>query len=127
MSGPGPLAVGAAAAAGSPGPETKLYDIENRWSAQIKVGGVPASVYQVEHEVNKATCYVVADEGKEFEVHWRREQSATTDVCVRLRVDGTLVGNGIAKHRFTAKDDYTFLGNYISQCRFVRSSLRPSH
>lgn len=115
MSGPGPLAARAAAtSADSPAPETKLHDIENRWSAQIKVGGVPACVYQVEHEVNKTTCYIVAEEGKEFEVTWKHEKPAQTDECGRLRVDGTPIGGGITKRRLGDRDHYTWLGNYIS-------------
>ena len=65
---------------------TRLVDAMGRWSAAVKIAG--EEVFKVEHEAGKTTCYIAAEEGKEFEVQLDTLRQPSTDESARLYVDG---------------------------------------
>lgn len=42
--------------------DTRLSDAYFRWSAAVRIDGVEAEVYKVEHGVDKTSCFIVAEE-----------------------------------------------------------------
>ncbi|TKA55322.1 hypothetical protein B0A53_02246 [Rhodotorula sp. CCFEE 5036] len=67
---------------------TRLVDAMGRWSAAVKIAGEETEVFKVEHEAGKTTCYIAAEEGKEFEVQLDTLRQPSTDESARLYVDG---------------------------------------
>lgn len=68
--------------------DTRLSDSLRRWSAAIRVDGVEAEVFRVEHQPDKTTCFIVAEEGMEFEIMTRREEVPNNDEATILSIDG---------------------------------------
>ncbi|GAA5958151.1 hypothetical protein JCM8115_003996 [Rhodotorula mucilaginosa] len=67
---------------------TRLVDASRRWSAAVKIAGQETEVFKVEHQVGKTTCFIAAEEGKEFEVQVDPVDQPSTDECSWLYVDG---------------------------------------
>ena len=85
----GPSGAGAKVGqAPQPAKSTRLVDAMGRWSAAVKIAGEETEVYKVEHQVGKTTCYIAAEEGKEFEVRVEALRQPSTDESTYLFVDG---------------------------------------
>lgn len=85
----GPSGAGAnVGQAPQPAKATRLIDAMGRWSAAVKIGGEETEIFKVEHQVGKTTCYIAAEEGKEFEVQVDPVNQPSTDECSWLYVDG---------------------------------------
>lgn len=72
-----------------PAKTTRLVDAMGRWSAAVKIAGQETEIFKVEHQVGKTTCYIAAEEGKEFEVWLYHTMPPSTDESEWLYVDGT--------------------------------------
>ena len=85
----GPSGAGAnVGQAPQPAKNTRLIDAMGRWSAAVKIAGEETEIFKVEHQVGKTTCFIAAEEGKEFEVRVDCLQQPSTDECTWLYVDG---------------------------------------
>ncbi|GAA5991981.1 hypothetical protein JCM10908_000682 [Rhodotorula pacifica] len=93
--------------------DTRLYDALRRWSAAVRVEGIEAEVFKVEHQLDKTTCYIIAEEGKEFEIMVRREEQPTMDESTVLSIDG-MVMTSHTHHHNTHKMEDTFKGKRVS-------------
>lgn len=71
-----------------PAKNTRLVDAMGRWSAAVKIAGEETEVFEVEHHIGKTTCYIAAEDGKEFEVQVDALNQPSTDECAWLYVDG---------------------------------------
>ncbi|KAG0666063.1 hypothetical protein C6P46_005414 [Rhodotorula mucilaginosa] len=69
--------------------DTRLSDAYYRWSAAVRIDGVEAEVYKVEHGVDKTTAFIVAEEGKEFEILVKRDERPDHDESTILSIDGS--------------------------------------
>lgn len=70
--------------------DTRLSDAYYRWSAAVRIDGVEAEVYKVEHGVDKTTGFIVAEEGKEFEILVKRDERPDHDESTILSIDGSV-------------------------------------
>lgn len=92
---------GGAEQAPKPAKKTRLVDAMGRWSAAVKIAGEETEVFNVEHQVGKTTCFIVAEEGKEFEVRFDRLLPPSTDESIWLHVDGTACVRPVLRHSCT--------------------------
>ncbi|GAA5866351.1 hypothetical protein JCM3774_006627 [Rhodotorula dairenensis] len=93
--------------------DTRLSDSLRRWSAAVRVEGVETEVYKVEHGMDKTTCYIVAEEGMEFEIMTGREAAPDNDEATILSIDGMVI-TAHHRHADSRKDEDTFKGKRIS-------------
>ncbi|GAA5991976.1 hypothetical protein JCM10908_000680 [Rhodotorula pacifica] len=77
--------------------QTRLQDALGRWSAAVKVEGKESEIFKVEHQERKTICYIVAEEGKEFEVVMKRLRPPATDESTWLSVDGQQISGRVAQ------------------------------
>ncbi len=80
---------GGAKEAPKPAKNTRLVDAMGCWSAAVKIAGQETEIFKVEHQVGKTTCFIAAEEGKEFEVQIESLRQPGTDEGSWLSVDGT--------------------------------------
>ncbi|GAA5958147.1 hypothetical protein JCM8115_003995 [Rhodotorula mucilaginosa] len=93
--------------------DTRLSDAYYRWSAAVRIDGVEAEVYKVEHGVDKTTGFIVAEEGKEFEILVKRDERPDHDESTILSIDGSVM-SAHTFHRNQPKMNDTFNGKRVS-------------
>ncbi|GAA5826951.1 hypothetical protein JCM11251_002177 [Rhodosporidiobolus azoricus] len=72
---------------------TKIHDAQGWFSASVEVDDQPVPVYKVEHPSDmKTTCYVEAQEGKEFKVVFTNSSYHNSSIAAFLKLDGTESG-----------------------------------
>ena len=70
--------------------DTRLSDVYYRWSAAVRIDGEEVEIYKVEHGVDKTTGYIVAEEGKEFDILVKRDEQPDHDESTILSIDGSV-------------------------------------
>ncbi|GAA5958155.1 hypothetical protein JCM8115_003997 [Rhodotorula mucilaginosa] len=105
---------GGAEQAPQPAKKTRLVDAMGRWSAAVKIAGEETEVFNVEHQVGKTTCFIVAEEGKEFEVRFDRLLPPSTDESIWLHVDGTAISEYVRRRGFGTGPTTSYVGKQVS-------------
>ncbi|KAG0666066.1 hypothetical protein C6P46_005417 [Rhodotorula mucilaginosa] len=102
----GPSGAGAnGGQAPQPAKNTRLIDAMGRWSAAVKIAGQETEIFKVEHQVGKTTCYIAAEEGKEFEVRVEALRQPHTDESTWLHVDGMKINGHVRQRKHWTRPD----------------------